>query len=187
MPCAPCCQTFCTLQLCNTANALPQSIGRSLDITSCLSARLVCSSWCDGVSSSIASLMLTPALLATLGPEPLKRCLSRLAHLENVDLALAGSAASGKQRVYSAAHVQQLLELLAQHCKQKKLPALLAFVELLPSRSSEPSPLSAALAAFNNAAAGDAAAGNGLRTSSSIWPAGSVRALVRAWRSSGRS
>lgn len=133
-----------------------QTIGRSLDITSCLSARLVCSSWCDAVSSSIASLLLTPALLATLGPEPLKRCLNRLAHLENIDLALTSREALGSQRSYSAEHVEQLLQLLSQHCQQRKLPALFAFVEQLPlPRSALPQlpPLAAAAAANANAAA----------------------------------
>jgi hypothetical protein len=156
---------------------LLQTIGRALDITSCLSARLVCSSWCDGVSSSIASLLLTPALLATLGPEPIKRCLNRLAHLENIDLALTSTEALGKQRAYSAEHVQQLLELLAQHCKQKKLPALLAFVEQLPNRQGTGNAAggggggfgAAIAAALNNlgglgAAAGAAAPGNEAQT-----------------------
>jgi hypothetical protein len=146
-------------------SSLLQSIGRALDITSCLSARLVCSSWCDGVSSSIASLLLTPALLATLGPEPIKRCLNRLAHLENIDLALTSTEALGKQRAYSAEHVQQLLELLAQHCKQKKLPALLAFVEQLSNRQGMGSTgggFGAAIAAaMNNLGGGGAAAAAG--------------------------
>jgi hypothetical protein len=150
-------------QQCTCASAgavLLQTIGRSLDITSCLSARLVCSSWCDGVSSSIVSLLLTPALLATLGPEPLKRCLNRLAHLENIDLALTSNAALGKQRSYNAEHVQQLLELLSQHCQQKKLPALFAFTEQLPApRVVELGLFGAAMPAANAAAAAPAANG----------------------------
>lgn len=81
---------FPAVFLCHSAFAslLPQAVGRALDISSCLSARLVCSSWCEGISASITSLCLTPGLIQTIGPAAVARALERMAQAEAVDIAV---------------------------------------------------------------------------------------------------
>lgn len=63
-----------------------------------------------------------------------------MAHLENIDLALTHSPTAGRSRSYTSEHVAQLLELVSQHCQQKKMPALFAFTERL-SGKPVPDPL----------------------------------------------
>eukprot|EP00879_Flechtneria_rotunda_P008547 GHRR01008954.1.p1 GENE.GHRR01008954.1~~GHRR01008954.1.p1 ORF type:complete len:964 (+),score=482.48 GHRR01008954.1:440-3331(+) len=112
-----------------------KAIGRALDINSCLSARLTCSSWCEGLSASISSVTLLPAIVAKHGRQPIINCLSRLAHLEHIEVALASKVQAAHTRGYTAEHLEQLLSTLAQHCPQKQLPALCTYNETLDGRS----------------------------------------------------
>lgn len=72
----------------NTPPSKQQAVGRALDISSCLSARLVCLSWCEGVSASITCMCLTPGVISSLGPAAVARALERLAQVESVDIAI---------------------------------------------------------------------------------------------------
>lgn len=65
-----------------------QGIGRALDMLTCLSARLVCSSWCEGISASISSMCLTPGIVKQLGPAAVARALERMAQADAVDIAV---------------------------------------------------------------------------------------------------
>jgi hypothetical protein len=96
-----------------------QAVGRSLDINSCLSARLACSSWCEGISASVTSLCLTPGLIKTVGPAAIARALERMAQAEAVDIAVgplnrrlpqsAVLEAWGQAQPMPAGHQQQVL------------------------------------------------------------------------------
>lgn len=121
---------------CRLADGLPvvpttlQAIGNFLDITSCLSSRLVCQHWCKGISDSLHSLVLTPAALVKYGSKPITKVLQRLPHLEGIDIAISPTAYAGSQRSYKHVDLQALLSLIAEHGPQK-LPAVFTFAETM--------------------------------------------------------
>eukprot|EP00775_Hariotina_reticulata_P004195 gene4195-4443_t len=52
-----------------------------------------------------------------------------MGHLDNLDLALAAAPGAATLRGYSPQQLQELLELVAMHCLQKRLPALITYNE----------------------------------------------------------
>lgn len=129
----------------------PQILGGALDVSTRLSARLTCRSWCSGVSGTVRAVQLSPALLHAVGAAPLLAALQRLPHLERVCIPLqlpqhilvqcAAAVASGRGcaeslralaeavlpgcRGYSGAAVSQLLHLVAEINVGRARPVML--------------------------------------------------------------